>query len=64
VIRLSPAWGPGYFWRGRGRLQRDNAKGAVEDLEKALQLDGGHEADTRKFLEEAKGRLGFNPPSL
>jgi tetratricopeptide (TPR) repeat protein len=57
AIALSPNYAPGYFVRGRVRLERQS-EGGLADLEKAATLSSRKDAEILHTLADAQFRLG------
>jgi tetratricopeptide (TPR) repeat protein/transglutaminase-like putative cysteine protease len=63
ALALSPQEATGFFVRGRVRLER-NETGAMEDLEKAAELTGWHNADFLHGLADGLFRAGKTDRAL
>jgi tetratricopeptide (TPR) repeat protein len=63
AIHLSPKEWSGYLVRGRVRLERASS-GAMEDLQRAVELSGRKNADALSALAEAQLRAGRREQAL
>jgi tetratricopeptide (TPR) repeat protein len=63
AIRLSPAYAMGYYVRGRVRQERGD-KTALDDLKRAVELNGKKDADMLHYLAEALHRAGQRDAAL